>query len=73
MTGTEAGQTLAAIRWNKPLPEASGTGLGPIGVVAVAAGALAIGAVAGWVAQRRAQNAEPEVDPTAEAETAQED
>ena len=69
MTGTEAGQTLAAIRWNKPLPETSGTGLGPIGVVAVAAAALAVGAAAGWVAKRGAQRAEPEVDPTAETET----
>ena len=73
MTGTEAGQTLAAIRWNKPLPEASGTGLGPIGVVAVAAGALAVGAVAGWVAKRRAERAEPLADATAEAEMPSED
>jgi hypothetical protein len=62
MTGTEAGQTLAAIRWN-----------GPVGVVAVAAAALAVGAAAGWVAKRRAQRAELEVDPTAEAETAPEE
>lgn len=52
MTGTEAARTLAAIRWNQPLPEPASTGTSPVGVALIAVTALVAGAVIGRWADR---------------------